>query len=136
MPTQREAVVRRAHGCCEYCRAQELYAPDPFSVEHILPASKGGTNELANLAYSCQGCNGRKYTGTEAIDPGTGDIAPLFHPRQHRWDDHFVWNDDYILVIGRTPIGRATVEKLQLNRPGLVNLRRVLFTAGIHPPVI
>jgi hypothetical protein len=29
---------------------------------------------------------------------------------------------------------RATVEKLQLNRAGVINLRRVLRTFGEHPP--
>src|SRR5258705_8946957 len=132
---QRAEVIRRACGCCEYCRAQEKFAPDPFSVEHIVPVVKGGISALTNLAYSCQGCNGRKYVSLEALDPGTGDVVLLYHPRQHSWTDHFAWNEDCTLVIGLTPIGRATVEKLQLNRSGLVNLRRVLYAFGEHPPV-
>jgi hypothetical protein len=44
------------------------------------------------------------------------------------------WNEDASLVIGRTPTGRATIEALRLNRPELVNLRRVLFAVGEHPP--
>jgi 5-methylcytosine-specific restriction endonuclease McrA len=43
---QREEVIRRAHGCCEYCLSQELYSPDSFSVEHIVPLAKGGTMTL------------------------------------------------------------------------------------------
>ena len=31
-------------------------------------------------------------------------------------------------------IAGATVAALQLNRPGVVNLRRLLFAAGKHPP--
>jgi hypothetical protein len=38
-----------------------------------------------------------------------------------------------MLIIGRTATGRATVEALHLNRPELVNLRRVLRAAGEHP---
>jgi hypothetical protein len=37
-------------------------------------------------------------------------------------------------LVGRTPIGRATVAQLQLNRPGVRNLRRLLRLAGEHPP--
>ncbi len=37
-------------------------------------------------------------------------------------------------IIGISPSGRATVNRLQLNREGLVNLRRVLVDAGLHPP--
>jgi hypothetical protein len=38
------------------------------------------------------------------------------------------------MIIGLTPIGRTTVEALQLNREGVVNLRRVLYAMGEHPP--
>jgi hypothetical protein len=60
--------------------------------------------------------------------------APLYHPRQRTRTEHFAWNEDYSRVIGLTPTGRATVETLHLNRPGVVNLRRVLFFVGMHPP--
>ncbi len=133
---QRARVFERAKGCCEYCLSQEQYSPDSFAVEHIIPLSKGGANSLENLAFACQGCNNRKYTNTEAIDPVTQAIVPLFHPRRNRWSDHFAWSDDATLILGLTPIGRATVEKLQLNRAGLVNLRRILVEAGEHPPVV
>ena len=73
---QREAVTRRARGCCEYCLSQELYSPDPFSVEHIIPLARGGTHDLENLAWSCQGCNSRKYVTVEALDPVTGQTVP------------------------------------------------------------
>jgi len=73
-------------------------------------------------------------TKTEGRDPVSGESAPLYHPRQQRWRDHFAWNDDFTLVIGLTPIGRATIEALQLNRDGVVNLRRILYAMGEHPP--
>ena len=88
----RQTVIERARGCCEYCRSQMRYSPDPFSVEHIVPRVLGGRNSPTNLALSCQGCNNLKYACTEAIDPLTGVLAPLFHPRQHRWSDHFAWS--------------------------------------------
>lgn len=130
----RAQAVARAQSCCEYCFAQERFSPDPFSVEHIVPTGRGGSHALDNLAYACQGCNGRKYTSTDSIDPATGERAMLYHPRQHVWSDHFVWNTEYTLILGITPIGRATVEKLQLNRGGLVNLRAILAPLKLHPP--
>lgn len=132
---QRQTVAQRAYDCCEYCQSQARFSSDPFSIEHIIPRSRGGADDIDNLALSCQGCNSRKYTNIEAIDPATGQRVPLFHPRQQRWNDHFAWSADYTLVIGLTPTGRATVDKLRLNRSGLVNLRRVLQAAGSHPPV-
>ena len=130
----RQAVIRRARGYCEYCRSPMPYSPDPFSVEHIVPRAAGGGNETSNLALSCQGCNNLKFVSIEALDPVTGIVVPLFHPRQHRWSHHFLWSQDDTFVVGRTPIGRATVERLRLNREGVVNLRRLLKTVGQHPP--
>jgi 5-methylcytosine-specific restriction endonuclease McrA len=105
-----------------------------FSVEHVEPASRGGPTESDNLALACQGCNNHKYTRTEATDPVGGEVVALYHPRHQRWRDHFAWSPDGGVVVGLTPTGRATIEALQLNRPGLVNLRRILFQAGEHPP--
>jgi hypothetical protein len=62
-----------------------------------------------------------------------GEVVPLYHPRLNRWQDHFAWNEDSTIILAISPTGRATVEKLQLNRSGLVNLRRVLIAAGVQP---
>jgi hypothetical protein len=123
---QKEQVKQRALDCCEYCWSQEAYSPDTFSVEHITPRAKGGRN-------ACQGCNNRKFVSTEALDPLTGEMVPLYHPRRDHWSEHFVWDEDYTIIIGLTPTGRATVEKLELNRKGVVNLRRLLHEQGLHP---
>ena len=131
---QRRTISERAGGCCEYCRSQERFSPQPFAIEHILPQSSGGPTTLDNLAFACQGCNNHKYIHTAARDPATGTTVPLFHPRQQHWQAHFTWNDDYTRVLGLTPTGRATVVTLRLNRPGLVNLRRALYAVGLHPP--
>lgn len=139
MPERRgggwRAQVRfRARGCCEYCRAQERFATQSFSVEHIVPSIRGGEAELDNLAFACQGCNNHKYTKTHGVDPSIRERVPLFHPRRQRWRDHFIWSDDFTRILGLTSTGRATVEALRLNREGLVNLRHVLFEHGEHPP--
>lgn len=135
-PHGKEYVAVRAGYCCEYCLSQLLYAPDPFAVDHITPRALGGTNDLNNLAYACLGCNGRKFTATTVIDPVTGLSVALYHPRQHQWAEHFAWNEDFTLLIGLTPIGRATIVRLELNRAGVVNLRRMLQPLGKHPPTI
>lgn len=110
------------------------YATQRFSVEHVLPRGKGGETLYENLALSCQGCNNHKYDHVEAVDPVTGALAPLYNPRQDRWSDHFAWSADTLLLIGISPAGRATVAALHLNRPGVVNLRRLLVAFVEHPP--
>ena len=133
-PEQKQIVYDRAAGCCEYCFSRADHSPSPFAAEHILPRHSGGTNALSNLALSCQGCNNHKFTSMEALDPGSGIVAPLFHPRRNAWHEHFSWDENYSIIVGRTPMGRATVNRVQLNRPSVVNLRRVLRRDGKHPP--
>ena len=130
----RRLVVERARGCCEYCLSQAAYSNDPFSVEHIVPISSGGSSQQDNLALSCQGCNGSKYTATESVDVVTGVVVPLYNPRRDSWSSHFGWNFDFTLIVGLSPTGRATIAKLQLNRQGVVNIRRLLRHIGEHPP--
>lgn len=130
----KQRVFERGKGCCEYCRSQVKFAIDPFVVEHVIPMSRGGATTEENLALACQGCNNYKYTKVEGVDPVDGQAAPLYNPRTMIWSDHFAWSDDAAIAIGLTPIGRATVKTLRLNRPGVVNLRQLLRTTGQHPP--
>lgn len=99
-----------------------------------MPRIRGGQTVIENLALACQGCNNYKFVKTDARDPISENVVPLFHPRKQKWREHFAWNDNFTLIIGLTPTGRATVETLQLNRDELVNLRRVLFAMNEHPP--
>jgi hypothetical protein len=130
----RRIVAARAFGYCEYCRCSNQFATEGFAVEHIKPRQAGGETVLDNLAWSCSGCNGHKYTKTQAIDPETGEKTALYNPRQQVWSEHFYWSDDFTQVIGITACGRVTVEALRLNRFGVVNLRRLLRSANLHPP--
>lgn len=131
---ERQFIADRARGRCEYCRSPMGFATQSFSVEHILPVSRGGETIRDNLALACPGCNGHKYTKIEAADPSDGAIIPLYNPRTQSWRKHFNWNEDFTHLIGLTPTGRATVNALQMNRLGVMNMRRVLFASGLHPP--
>jgi len=132
--TLTRAVAGRAGHLCEYCRTRDEFSASSFCVEHILPRAAGGPTKLENLAFACGGCNGHKSDKTMASDPATGDVVPFFNPRFELWETHFAWSDDTLIVLGLTPVGRATVEALRLNRTSLVNLRRILRAAGEHPP--
>ncbi len=129
----RQAVVERAKGRCEYCRTAQAIVVE-MDVDHIIPQSAGGTSDLANLCLSCVGCNGFKLAYQTGIDLNTGEQAPLFHPRSQRWVEHFGWSVDGTQVLGLTPIGRATVARLRMNREKMVDARRLWVRAGWHPP--
>jgi hypothetical protein len=129
----RREVTDRADGCCEYCRTPERFSCDPLTLDHIVPRALNGPTQSDNLALACYGCNQHKSLLTTASDPVTGEPAPLFNPRQNAWAEHFSWSDDFTMVLGLSPTGRATVVALQLNRSGLANLRRVLYGIKEHP---
>ncbi len=124
----------RARACCEYCRSQEIFSPDRFQIDHIQPQAKGGSDEATNLAWACGGCNNAKADATLGDDPETGSMVELFHPRRNTWSEHFRWSADVLAIEGLTPAGRATIQKLELNRPNLIRLREVLRDADTHPP--
>src|SRR5438309_1258259 len=56
---------------------------------------------------------------------GGGDAEALsaaqLNPRRHIWSRHFRWEDGYL--VGRTAIGRVTIERLKVNDPCRVRLR-------------
>ncbi len=130
----RNLVKKRANGLCEYCRLPEDFSPQPFCFEHILPKVAGGKTSTENLAFACQGCNAFKATRTEFEDEVTNEKVKFFNPRESKWSEHFAWNEDFTKVIGITAQGRVTVKALKTNRLGLINLRRILYLTGSHPP--
>lgn len=132
--TIKNAVFDRANLLCEYCLSPMDYAHQSFEIDYILPLSKNGTDDIENLACACRGCNAFKHNKTTGKDPFDNLISPLFHPRQMLWKEHFAWSANYLEIIGLTNIGRTTVKILQLNRAGLINIRRLLLLDGSHPP--
>jgi 5-methylcytosine-specific restriction endonuclease McrA len=123
----RQAVRSRAQDRCEYCLLHQHDSPlVRFHVEHVVPRKHGGTDSTANLALACLSCNLHKGSNLAGIDPRTGRLTRLFHPREDHWPDHFVMKPRTCEVHGRTAVGRATVEVLLLNKPSRLELRRLL----------
>ena len=130
----RRHVREQAQGYCEYCICPEFCATQVHSMEHIIPESLGGLSDEENLALACQGCNGAKAKKTHAIDPVTRRKVALFHPRRDDWHKHFTWSPNQLYLIGLTAKGRATIHELDLNRAGVIYLRRLLLLDHNHPP--
>ena len=105
-----------------------------MEIDHIVPESVGGETALENLCLACVGCNTFKYSFQTGIDPETDKESTLFNPRTQSWSDHFNWNEDGTLVVGLTATGRATVERLHMNRSDVVESRQLWVFAGWHPP--
>ena len=90
-------------------------------VEHIVPKVHGGTDDLENLALACIDCNLHKGPNLTGIDPQTQQVTELFHPRRHRWQDHF--EREGLYLIGKTAIGRTTIRVLNINSEEQLALR-------------
>ncbi len=135
IPVDLQRKVRRQfRDCCAYCRTAESLTATTFEFEHITPLSVGGKTVLENLCLACPSCNRFKGDRQTAIDPETQAVVALFHPQRQGWSDHFAWNDDSTELLGLTAIGRATVEKLKMNRGDMVRVRRLWVKLGEHPP--
>ena len=130
----RQLVLQESKGLCEYCLSPAAFSSSFFHFDHIIPTVKGGASVFKNLAYSCSSCNGHKFDKTHYFDPLTLQSVNLYHPRLHQHRHHFQWSEDDLLILGITATGRATIELLQLNRIGNINLRSLLKLVGLHPP--
>jgi hypothetical protein len=126
-------VWRRADGRCEYCQIHQDDDESTFEIDHIVARKHRGATVAGNLALSCFHCNSHKGPNLSGIDPKSRRIIRLFHPRRHKWNWHFHWQGGTLL--GRTPIGRATIAVLEINDEFRVQLRENLIDDGRLPPV-
>ncbi len=127
-----QRVWRRASSCCEYCRLPRAGSPLRFEIDHIISRQHGGAAVAANLALACFFCNKYKGPNIAGFDPESRSITPLFHPRRHNWASHFRWDGPQL--VGRTPIGLATVALLRINLPAQLAVRQALIDEGVFPP--
>lgn len=118
----RQLIRTRAGHRCEYCQLHQDDSPlAALHIEHIRPKKHAGSDDEENLALACIDCNLHKGPNLTGIDPQTGAVTVLFHPRQDVWAEHFEWND--IRLVVRTAVGRTTVAVLELNGDDRLDLR-------------
>jgi|SRR6516162_391747 5-methylcytosine-specific restriction endonuclease McrA len=127
-----QLVWQRARGRCEYCQLSREHSRIPFEIDHIIPRKHRGPTIASNLAGSCFYCNTFKGPNLSGIDDITGKIVRLFHPRRHKWSAHFEWEGP--LLVGKTAIGRATINVLEINDLDRVAAREALIIEGVFPP--
>lgn len=127
----RELVQRvwsRAGNRCEYCLIPRFALPLPFQIDHILAVQHGGETVEENLALACPHCNRFKGPNIAGLDPETAKLSRLFDPRRDAWADHFEFEGPRL--IGKTPIGRATIRVLAMNADDLLFIRMELLVEG------
>jgi HNH endonuclease len=124
-------VHQRAGNRCEYGQTAQRVMGQAMHVEHIHP---DGLDTLENLCLSCPSCNLSKAQATAAPDPDTDATVPLFNSRIQSWSEHCEWRQNERVLRGLTPTGRATIVRLRMNQPRIVEARSIWILAGIHPP--
>lgn len=127
-------VSKDARSRCGYCLSPQQFLPEPLFIEHIVPRALGGATTRENLWLSCWNCNTRKGKRTQAADSVSGRVVPLFNPRKQDWHTHFGWSRDGLRILGKTPIGRATVRALDMNNDLVVGVRALWIRLGKFPP--
>jgi hypothetical protein len=123
-----------------------------FEVEHIIPpkkwadyiagripglapiAGRKGPDHADNYAWACRLCNVRKR---QHLSHRVGRrIVRLFDPRRDEWRQHFaLWRD--VCILGRTPIGVATEQRLGFQGGGMngpLVVRVAMRLDGLYPP--
>lgn len=126
-----EIVWQRANSRCEYCQLPQELSSIRFEIDHIIAQKHGGKSQEDNLALSCFFCNSHKGPNIAGIDPETGKLVRLFHPRKDKWDHHFEWNG--VVLIGQTSIARATISVLNINHSDFVTARQAFADEGVFP---
>ena len=114
----REQVRQRANFACEYCQISETDAGGLLTIDHFRPISKGGNDHLNNLIYCCHRCNSYKYN----YFPSNEGEKEIWNPRKESREAHFFLLEDGSLQ-AISPVGKATIQLLRLNRPPLISFR-------------
>jgi len=125
----RTLVIKRVGDLCEYCRLpQSSSRIARFHIEHVIARQHGGPTEPDNLALACGYCNFHKGPNIAGIDPSSGQLVPLYHPRRQAWREHFLWQGT--VIVGESASARATVQLLAMNAWQRVELRDNLNSLG------
>jgi hypothetical protein len=132
IPTSlRRAVWERADGCCEYCLIESNDEFLSHEVDHIIAEKHHGQTDLENLCLSCFDCNRFKGSDISSVDEETGEVVILFHPRRHRWVEHFQIVE--ALIEPLTPQARVTASLLRFNSEEQITKRQELIKLKRYP---
>ena len=126
-------IIERAYGICEYCLIHQRNAHFTFQIDHIVSRKQRGETKASNLALACLRCNVAKGTDPAAYIGRPRRLVRLYHPREDRWNEHFVLEGARIKAL--SDIGEATIRLLDLNASDRLLLRRALMKSGGYPSI-
>jgi hypothetical protein len=75
----RRNLYKRDNYICQYCVID--FTPRDLTIDHVIPRSRGGTNDWVNCVTSCESCNSRKANRT----PQESGMKLFKQPKMPRW---------------------------------------------------
>jgi 5-methylcytosine-specific restriction endonuclease McrA len=69
------SIFLRDKGSCAFCG--DRLSHKTFTIDHVIPTSRGGSNAWLNVVTACKGCNGKKGART----PSEAKMTLLYQPR-------------------------------------------------------
>ena len=103
---------------CGYCGVTETEVGAYLTIDHFQPRDAGGTDDIANLVYACHACNLYKSAAWNLSNP------LVQHPLYTEIHIHVRSLPDGMLQ-GLTPEGIRHIDALHLNRPPMVERRKM-----------
>lgn len=112
---------------CGYCGVTETEVGAYLTIDHFEPQNASGSDDIVNLVYTCHACNMHKSMAWNPQNP------PVLHPLHTDMSLHIRALSDGTLE-GLTTEGRQHIETLHLNRPPMVERRKMrrLFQAVLE----
>ena len=113
-----QQVRERFNFCCGYCGVSEVATGGELTIDHFVPLSRGGTDDLENLVYACFRCNINK-AAYYSSDPN----ASLLQPGRDDLEEHYQLNLTTGILEALTERGALQIQVLRLNRRPSVERR-------------
>jgi len=125
---------------CIYCATKESYlgGSDSFHVEHFRPKSidefKHLIKEYTNLFYACAICNRFKSNDWPSEPNEEFNIPFYIDPNLYDYNRFFTITENYT-VEGKNVSASYLIERINLNRPQLINVRRETILRAAFPDI-
>lgn len=124
------ATVRAAFGGrCGYCGVPETSVGGELEIDHFHPQAAGGGSEIENLVYACTTCN--RFKGDYAPAGDAPESLRLLHPSRDDVGAHITETAQGHLL-GVSARGWFHIHRIHLNRPLLIEMRRLRRVAEAH----
>lgn len=135
-------VFKRDSFTCQYCGKS---APDiVLEVDHIIPVSKDGTNDISNLVTSCFDCNrgkgDKKLTENQTLKKQKKELDKLNQKREQlemiaQWKLELlnIENEEVNKVM--EILNKSLLCNFSLTESGIVNMKKLLKKYGFNEVV-